>query len=264
MLNAERLRASLPIYGLGEPLYFYPNIGSTNDRAADFARQGSPHGTLVVAEEQTSGRGRAGRYWFTPPDSALALSLVLRPQCLTPETLGELTVLGALAVVEALENVGIEALIKWPNDVLIHGRKVAGVLIEASWLGNELEFAILGIGVNVRPKSVPPEEEVDTPATCVEAIVGQQVDRHDLLLDVIRGVGKWYPYLGLPEMLVAWDQRLAYRGRMVKVQLLEGEILGRVQGLAIGGSLQLTSENGEMIEVAFGEVHLRPVDMSSK
>lgn len=264
MLNAERLRASLPICGLGEPLYFYPNIGSTNDQATDFARQGSPHGTLVVAEEQTSGRGRAGRYWFTPPASALALSLVLRPQGLTLETLGELTALGALAVVEALENVGIEALIKWPNDVLIHGRKVAGVLTEASWLGDELEFAILGVGVNVRPKSVPPDEKVDMPATCVEATVGERVDRHELLLNVIQGLGKWYLHLGSPQMLVAWNQRLAYRGRIVKVHHIQGAILGRVQGLAIGGRLRLQLEDGEMIEIAVGDVHLRPVDMGSK
>ena len=264
MLNAERLRASLPIYGLGEPLYFYPSIGSTNDHAADFARQGSPHGTLVVAEEQTSGRGRAGRDWFTPPDSALAFSLLLRPQGLTLETLGELTVLGALAVVEALENVGIEALIKWPNDVLIHGRKVAGVLTEASWLGDELEFAILGIGVNVRSKSVPPDEKVDVPATCVEVIVGERVDRHELLLNVIQGVGKWHLNLGSPQMLVAWDQRLAYRDRIVQVHHLEGEILGRVQGLTVGGRLKLQSDDGEMIEIAVGDVHLRPVDMDSK
>ena len=264
MLNAERLRASLPIYGLGEPLYFYPSIGSTNDQAADFAKQGSPHGTLVVAEEQTSGRGRMGRYWFTPPDSALAFSLVLRPQGLTLETLGELTVLGALAVVEALENMGVEALIKWPNDVLINGRKVAGVLTEASWLGNGLEFAILGVGVNVCPKSVPPDEKVDLPAICIEAIVGERVDRHELLLDVIKGVGKWYLHLGSPQMLVAWDQRLAYRDRIVKVHHMEGEILGKVQGLAIGGCLKLQLNDGEMIEIAVGDVHLRPVDMGSK
>ena len=264
MLNTEWLRASLPIYGLGEPLYFYPSIGSTNDHAADFASQGSPHGTLIVAEEQTSGRGRAGRYWFTPPDSALAFSLVLRPQGLTLETLGELTALGALAVAEALENVGVEALIKWPNDVLINGRKVAGVLTEASWLADELEFAILGVGVNVRSKSVPPDEKVDIPATCVEAIVGERVDRHELLLNVIQGVGKWYLHLGSPQILVAWDQRLAYRGQRVKVHHVKGEILGRVQGLAIGGCLKLQSDDGEIIEIAVGDVHLRPVDMGSK
>jgi BirA family biotin operon repressor/biotin-[acetyl-CoA-carboxylase] ligase len=163
-----------------------------------------------------------------------------------------------------MENVGVEALIKWPNDVLIHGRKVAGVLTEASWLGDELEFAILGVGVNVRSKSVPPDEKVDMPATCVEAIVGERVDRHELLLNVIQGVGKWYLHLGSPQMLVAWNQRLAYRGRIVKVHHMQGAILGRVHGLTIGGRLRLQSEDGEMIEIAVGDVHLRPVDMGSK
>jgi BirA family biotin operon repressor/biotin-[acetyl-CoA-carboxylase] ligase len=264
MLSASKLQSNLPILGLGEPLYFYQSIGSTNNQASDLAKQGAPHGTLVVAEEQTAGRGRAGRMWYSPANAALALSLVLRPKDVKPESAGGLTALGALAVVDALENVGIEAEIKWPNDVLVHDRKIAGILTEISWEDLEPEFVILGIGVNVRSWSIPPDEKVDFPATCVEAVVEKRVDRQKLLLGVIEGVGRWLPKLGGNEITSAWNHRLAYRGQEVVVLRERESICGRVQGLTTGGHLILVMEDRKNINVTVGDVHLRKVDMNSK
>ena len=228
------------------------------------ARGGAPHGTLVIAEEQTEGKGRAGRQWFTPPNSALALSLLLRPTRTPLEAIGDLTALGAIAVVEAFEGLGIEGKIKWPNDVMLLERKVAGVLVEGSWIGDQFEFAILGIGINVRPESVPPEEKIVVPAICVDTAVGERVDRHHLMLEVINGVGKWLPRLGSPSLINAWNHRLAYRDQWVIVQLPDGEINGQVHGVGVGGCLQLSLKTGEIQEVAFGDVHLKPVDMIPK
>lgn len=264
MLDVERLQKDLPLHGLGEPLHFFHSIGSTNDHAMSLARNGAPHGTLVVAEEQTEGKGRAGRQWFTPPKSALAFSLLLRPEGRPVEALGDLTALGAMAVTEAIEGLGVEGKIKWPNDVMLFGLKAAGVLVEGSWIGDQLEYAILGIGINVRPESVPPKEEIDIPAICVDAAVGERIDRHDLMLEVIEGVGKWLPQLGSPALIDEWNQRLAYRDQMVMVKLSEGEIVGKLRGVGIGGRLQVTMRTGEIFDVAFGDVHLRPVDMNSK
>jgi BirA family biotin operon repressor/biotin-[acetyl-CoA-carboxylase] ligase len=264
MLDVERLQIGLPLHGLGESLHFFQSIGSTNDHAMSLARDGAPHGTLVVAEEQTEGKGRAGRHWFTPPNSALALSLLLRPEGTLIEAIGDLSVLGALAVVEAIEGFGVEGKIKWPNDVMLHGLKVAGILVEGSWIGDRLEHAILGIGINVRPESVPPKEEIDIPAICVDTAVGDRIDRHDLMLKVIEGVGKWLPRLGSPALIDAWNQRLAYRDQTVIVKQLEDEIVGKLLGVGFGGRLQLSLKTGEIFNVAFGDVHLRPVDMNSK
>jgi BirA family biotin operon repressor/biotin-[acetyl-CoA-carboxylase] ligase len=265
MLSASRLVASLPICGLGEQFHFFPTIGSTNDQALELARQGAPHGTLVVADEQTAGRGRAGRHWVTPPNSALALSLVLRPVGLPTEAVGGMTVIGALAVAEALEGIGVEAQIKWPNDVLLSGRKVAGVLVEGSWMGNEIEYAVLGIGVNMRPEAVPPAAEVDYPATCVEDTVGKHVERTALLLSIVEGVGRWYPHLGRSALSEAWNSRLAFQGQEVLVVGgTEQEIVGRVLGLSTDGRLRLASAAGEILEISAGDVHLRPVDMDAK
>jgi BirA family biotin operon repressor/biotin-[acetyl-CoA-carboxylase] ligase len=265
MLSASRLEASLPIHGLGDPLHFFPTIGSTNDQALELARQGAPHGTLVVADEQTAGRGRAGRHWVTPPNSALALSLLLRPVGLPIEAVGGLTVVGALAVAEALDGIGVEAQIKWPNDVLLRGRKVAGVLVEGSWMGAEIEFAVLGIGVNIRPEAVPPPEEVDYPAACVEDTIGKHVDRTAMFLAIIEAVGRWYLQLGKPTLSEAWNSRLAFQGQeVVVVGGTEQELRGRLLGLSIDGRLRLASAAGQILEISAGDVHLRPVDMDVK
>lgn len=265
MLDAERLRANLPLAGLGTPMYFYPSIGSTNDRAAELAEEGAPEGTLVVAEGQTAGRGRGGRPWFTPPGVALAFSLVLRPSDLSVEALGSLSALGALAVVEGLRSTGVAAWIKWPNDVLIEGGKVAGVLVEASWLGGSLAFAVLGIGVNVRPGAIPPAGRLEFPATCVEAALGRRVDRQRLLASIVAGVARWYPRLGSQEIVQAWEDRLAYRGQMVAVVGPGGEEQrGRLLGLSASGSLRLESEEGALRHIGERSVHLRPIDSLSK
>ncbi|UCF61051.1 MAG: biotin--[acetyl-CoA-carboxylase] ligase [Anaerolineaceae bacterium] len=228
------------------------------------ARDGALHGTLVVAEEQTEGKGRAGRHWFTPPNSAVALSLLLRLEEIPIDVIGDLTALGAIAVTEAIEMLGIEGKIKWPNDVMLLGKKAAGILVEGSWIGDQLEHVILGIGINVRPESVPPKEKVEIPAICVDTAVGARTDRHDLILHVVEGVGKWLPKLGSPVFVHTWNQRLAYQDELVVVKLPEEEIVGKLRGVDVGGRLQLTLKTGETIEVAFGDVQLRPVDMKSK
>jgi BirA family biotin operon repressor/biotin-[acetyl-CoA-carboxylase] ligase len=148
MLNQRRLEAGLPIEGLGDPLYVFSTLGSTNDEAKSLANQGAPHGTLVLADEQTSGRGRQDRKWYTKAATGLALSLILRLES-TPAAMSTLTVLGALAVTESLTQLGVKAWIKWPNDVIVEAGKLAGVLVEAVWLGDQIEYGIVGIGVNV-------------------------------------------------------------------------------------------------------------------
>ncbi len=260
MLQRDRLAAELPILGLGEPFHFYPRIGSTNERAAELARAGSPHGTLVVTEEQTSGRGRSGKTWFTPNGTAIAMSLVVRPDSFRLHAICALSVLGALAVTESLERQGAEALIKWPNDVLLGPNKVAGVLVEADWEGNQLSHAILGIGVNVRPESVPDERFLDYPATSVDDVLGREVDRQRLLIDILEGVGQWLPRLGTWEVRLAWERRIAFLGCQVVVSNGGSAFRGVLKGLAQDGRLQLETEDGEVQDFAGSDLRLRPVD----
>jgi BirA family biotin operon repressor/biotin-[acetyl-CoA-carboxylase] ligase len=258
MLNSGPLEASLPIEGLGEPLYVFPIVESTNDEAKKFAEQGAPQGTLILAEAQSRGRGRQGRRWFTESGSGLALSLVLRPKP-TPEIVTRLTVMGALAVTECLIEAGAKAWIKWPNDVIVTEGKVAGVLVEATWVGEELDYVVLGIGVNVHPASIPPHT-LTFPASCVDDAVGYKIDRQTLLVNILGRIGYWYHTTDTEAIVQAWENSLAYRNQQVQLSTEGTRLIGTLEGLAPDGRLRLALEQGDCILVDAGDLSLRPID----
>jgi len=239
---------------------YFSQIGSSNDLALAWAADGAPDLSLIYADEQTTGRGRMGRSWFTPPGSALAFSLILRPEGGERENIGLFSGLGALALVGVLKKRGITAQIKWPNDVLINRRKVAGILVETVWMGAEADSVVLGMGVNVRPESVPPSEALNFPATCVQSEMPTPVERFDLLRDLLAELIAWRPKLASDEFLRAWEESLAFRGENVRVEMGVAEpIIGQIVGLETDGSLRLSLSGGEIRAVRFGEVHLRPL-----
>jgi BirA family transcriptional regulator, biotin operon repressor / biotin---[acetyl-CoA-carboxylase] ligase len=260
MLSEEALRARLPIGGFGLPLHVLASVGSTNDVAVDLAAAGAPEGTLVVADTQTRGRGRSGRAWQTRPGTALAMSLVLRPREVRPATAWGISVAGALAVAEALETEGGAPSIKWPNDVLLVERKVAGLLVDASWVGERLAHAVLGIGVNVLAGSVPPDDEVDFPATSLEHALGRPVERETLLLAILESLARWVSRLGSESLREAWWQRMAYRDRWVSVENAGREVSGRLVGIDPAGGVVLRLEGGERVNAGAGAARLRPID----
>ena len=260
MLSGERLRAWIPAGALGEHLYYEASLGSTNDRAKQLAESGCPDGTLVVADEQTAGRGREGRSWFTPAGAALAFSVVLRPQNSSPDEIGGWTAVGALSVCQALQRLGAQADVKWPNDVLLSRRKVAGVLAEAAWQGESAEFVIVGIGVNVREEAVPGPRTLDYPATSVETCLGRRVDRADLLGSILAALGRWTAGFRLSEVLGAWEAALAFRGETVHVEGAGRAWQGRLSGLGPRGELRLRLDNGDSLLLPAEAMHLRPVD----
>ncbi len=275
----DKLLADLP---LGSIRYF-SQVGSTNDLASRWAEAGAPDLSLVVADEQIAGRGRADRRWITAPGAGLSFSLILRPENLPFETLSgadqggppssltRLTALGALAVCETLNQVlppMLPAQIKWPNDVIATRRKLAGVLVELNWLGDQLKYAVLGIGINVARPSVPPDSELDFPATCVEEVVGKPVDRWKLLHAVLSNLLFWRDRLSTETFLQAWQGRLAFRGEWVQLIPDLAETLPKQEAQVIGinpdGSLRLRLRTGETIVARFGEVRLRQIDNPAK
>jgi len=260
MFSEKRLKSSLPVRGLGEPLYFYKSVASTNDRAQALAQEGATHGTLVVADEQTAGRGRFERSWITPPRSALALSLILRPEDITQVALASLNMLGALAVVESLATLSLKARIKWPNDVITSEGKVAGVLTEGIWMGEDLEYAVLGIGVNVSPKSVPDRSEVDYPAACVEGELEGKVSRIGLLVDIVGRIGSWLSMLDSEQLHSAFEGVLAFRSQPVKISGADMELTGVLQGLTQNCRLRIALAAGEVIILGGEDMRIRPVD----
>lgn len=259
-MDEKTLRAALRDLPLGE-LRWFESVSSTNDEALAWAAQGAPDLSVVVADEQTAGRGRQGRKWFTPPDAALAFTLLMRP---TPEEEPHLTRvvgLAALAMQAALQSHSIQAQIKWPNDILVEGKKVAGILVESVWSGDAVDCAVIGAGLNVSAASVPSAKKLHFPAESLEGLLGEgSVPPRELILrDILRNFIALRPLLPTDELIVQWEAALAYHGQMVEVTGAEGEMeRGRVTGLAPDGGLLLEDEHGKRITIQFGDVRLRP------
>ncbi len=220
---------------IGTPRVHLRLTDSTNERAKELAIGGAPHGTLVTADEQTAGRGRQGRVWTAPPRSALLMSLVTRRMAPT------LPLATAVAICDALP-AGCE--IKWPNDIWIGRRKLAGILVEGR---PQDGWAVVGIGLNVTTEAFP-EELADT-ATSLR-IAGIELDAESVLAALLASLDEW---LEAPaaEVMSAWSERDALRGE--RIRWTDGE--GVAAGIDASGSLVVQTDNGR-VALDAGEVHL--------
>ncbi len=258
----ENLLSASPV----QSIFAFDTISSTNDFGLQklSAYADTPDWTLVIAETQTAGRGRLNRKWVTEPGAGLAFSLVLRLNDFEKEHAALFSPWAAVAVAETLaDGYGLQPAIKWPNDVLLGGRKTCGILAETSWLGEEMQGVVVGIGVNIRPASIPPPEKVLFPATCIENEAGRHVERLYLLREIILALGKWRSRLGTPEFYAAWEGRLAFRGEWVRIERPGVDpLLGIVAGIAMDGCLRLQVEQGGETLVSVGDVRLRPLGNS--
>jgi BirA family biotin operon repressor/biotin-[acetyl-CoA-carboxylase] ligase len=258
---------------------YFETIGSTNDAAWAWVDDTAPHCALVVAEEQTAGRGRFNRRWITAHGSGLAISLILRSPPLDPDLVHYLTGLGALAVCRALQiKYGLPAQVKWPNDVLLVQRKTAGILVESRWDGVNLSAAVIGIGINIASESVDPVNlspaGLNFPATCIEAELVHPVDRLELLYAILEQLLSWLPCLASATFIRAWEDNLAYKDQWVELSLdvparsnqqssaSKKVYIGKVIGLDMDGSLKLSTGSGEVMKAQVGELHLRPTSAS--
>jgi len=255
------------------PFRFFDQVGSTNDIAREWAQSGAPAGAIVIAEEQTTGRGRFGRSWVSPPGSALLFSVILRP-AIDTEFLSRLTMLGAVAVSDALSalpNLPLDWIgLKWPNDVLLAGRKVAGILSEAVWdveMGRSLEAVILGIGLNIRV------DFTDTPlanqATSIERAIGTPVSRPDLLSKLLERIDYWGERLQEPVLYSRWRARLVTIGQRVVVSNWAAResatgpaqrMSGTVLDVDDDGTLLFQSDAGQVHRLIAGDVTMHGPD----
>ncbi|MFW5714243.1 MAG: biotin--[acetyl-CoA-carboxylase] ligase [Brevefilum sp.] len=234
---------------------YHERVGSTNDLALAWAKENAPDWALVLADEQTSGRGRAGRKWVTQPGSALAMSLVLRPSQAEKMHLARFTAFAALGLIRALARFGLRAELKWPNDVLLGGRKVAGVLVEADWQGPRLEALVVGLGVNVLPGSVPNEDRLRYPAISVQEMYEGLMDRLELLDGILQELKTLRKHLLSQEFMAAWNEALAFREEWVWFRSPGGEPhLVRILGVGLEGELLLERADGEEYSTLAGEI----------
>jgi BirA family transcriptional regulator, biotin operon repressor / biotin---[acetyl-CoA-carboxylase] ligase len=255
-MNAQELQAALRDLPLGG-FRFFESIGSTNDEALAWASQDASDLSMVLADEQTNGRGRLGRKWFTLPQTALALSLILRPTPAETKYPAHVAGLGALALTDAISKLGLHPQIKWPNDILINDKKTAGILVESTWIGEQADAFVLGLGINVLIASVPPADQVLFPATSIEAELGRPIDRIGFLHDTLSSLIVWRLKLGTDEFIKAWDAALAFRGEQIQlVKENEQPVKAELLGLQPDGSLQMRA-NDKILTVQIGEIHLR-------
>jgi BirA family transcriptional regulator, biotin operon repressor / biotin---[acetyl-CoA-carboxylase] ligase len=241
-------------------------IGSTNDEALELARQGAPSGTLVYAEEQTAGKGRKGRSWFAAAGKGLYFSIVLKPQQ-PHKNWPVLTHVAALALVEALRDLSINAVIphpldidiKWPNDVLISGKKCAGILLETISANNETYAAVVGVGINVHDGSVP--EALVSEATCIDVMAGAPVPRRELLIRFLRHFQKLFLIFeaGNHEELLELYKRFSSMWDGAQVLIEDGDVrrAGTTCGLNEIGALLIRTEQGSVETILAGDVRVR-------
>lgn len=231
------------------------SVGSTNDEAKRLAREGAEEGTLVWAREQTAGRGRQGRDWVSPRGN-LYLSLVLRPECPASEAaqLAFVTCLGVGGMLGAFAAPLVPMTYKWPNDVLLGGRKVAGVLLEAEGKGDGLEFLVVGVGVNLA--SAP--KDARHPATDLRSEAESPVTPEEALESFARQFLAWvsrWTNDGFAPVREAWLARAAHLGKEIEVRLPNEALAGVFAGLGANGELLLDTAAGRRIVTA-GDVHL--------
>ncbi|MBN1178373.1 MAG: biotin--[acetyl-CoA-carboxylase] ligase [Anaerolineae bacterium] len=260
MLNVERVRAGLMTHTFGRALVYRTCVESTNDVAKELAGQGALEGTLVVADEQTAGRGRMGRHWVAPAGTCLLCSILFRPH-LPPARAGWLTMVCALAAADAVEDVaGLHVALKWPNDLVVTGwpwRKLAGVLTETSVQGAHVDSAVVGVGLNV---NVPPEAlpGLAPDATSILAESGRAVERERLLAVMLHGIERRYAQVcagASPH--VEWAGRLATLGRRVRAVTAQGTLNGVAEGVDESGALDLRTDDGRRVSLTAADVSLR-------
>jgi BirA family biotin operon repressor/biotin-[acetyl-CoA-carboxylase] ligase len=243
---------------LGSSIHRFNEVSSTNDVARNLAASGESEGTVVMALSQTSGRGTQGRAWSSPRGEGLYVSVILRPR-LAPAAFSIITLAAAVAVAEALSNdFGLETDIKWPNDILADGRKICGILVESASEGEKIEYAIAGIGINLRQRSFPAELRQSATSFLLET--GREVPPDEMVDPLMGELERWYR-LSMTDpdrVLNKWQELSSFAVNCpVTVSGAGGIIRGITRGLTSRGALKIQLGTGEPVEIFSGEVRKR-------
>jgi len=253
-LSSASITNNLQTHFIGQRVIYYPSLTSTMDVARQEAQSGAVQGTVVIAGEQTAGKGRMKRTWLSP-EGSIALSIILYPNALY---LPSLIMLASLAVVHSIDTVtGLKAQVKWPNDVLVNGRKVCGILIESEVKGNIVDYAIIGIGVNVNLRLSDFPEILPT-ATSLADELGRDVSHLELIRCLLVEVERLYLALLAGESIYEeWRDSLVTLGKRVQVKWGKTRYEGIADSVARDGSLLLRQSDGSLTKIVAGDVTLR-------
>ena len=259
--SLQAIRRRLETSVVGQHLYLLEEVESTNVSLRAIARAGGAEGTVVLADSQTHGRGRHGQTWFSPPGVNLYASVLFHPSFPLREA-ASFSFVASLAVYDALRELGGEPSIKWPNDVLLGGKKVAGALLECAARGREIDFLIVGVGVNLNVDPAALRAALDGSgfaSTSVAHVLGTAVDRNAFAASYLNHLGRWVDRhrAGGPEdLLAAWRDRDILTGRRVQIRASSGSFEGRALGVDAEGHLRVEDFNGGAHTVISEEVRI--------
>ncbi len=259
-LYPKEVQEGLTTTSFGQSIVYFDRVSSTNEVAKELAAQGIPEGTVVIAEEQTGGKGRLGRQWVSPHGQGVWLTLILRPQ-ISPMDAPKLTIMAAVAVARAIAQVSsVTPGIKWPNDILYQGRKLAGILTEMSAEMDTVNYAILGIGTNVNISEEAFPEELKNQATSLLKEGGTKVNRAKYVQSLLGNLEELYGQLlggGFDAILAEWRRFSLTIGARVVVTGLKQTMEGLAVDIDETGALILEDTTGQKLKVVAGDVSIR-------
>lgn len=261
LLTEARIRRYLHTEWAGKEILIFDSIDSTNNELNRRAGEGAPHGLFAAADEQTAGKGRRGRYWASDKGDSISMSLLLRPD-INPGRASMLTLVMGMAVRSALSGIGVSgAGIKWPNDIVVNGKKICGILTEMNAQIDYINHIVIGVGINVHNAEFP--EEVRSTATSVFLETGEHANRAQIAAECLNAFEGYYArylkYQDLRDLTDEYNSVLINRGRQVRV--LDGKqvFTGTAEGINAGGELIVETPDGQRKLVGSGEVSVRGV-----
>lgn len=242
-----------------DKIHYYESIGSTNNEMKRLAEQGAPSGTVVIADTQTCGKGRIGRQWISPPGENIYMSFLLRPS-FEPMMASMITLVCAMAVREALSKQGLESMIKWPNDIILHGKKTCGILTEMSAQAERINYIVVGIGINVNQKVF--DEAIKDMATSLFIEQNKTYDHAQIIKDVLEAFEKYYRLFvqggNLSLLMDEYNQYLININRDIRI-IEHGNVkTGIARGIDEAGCL-VAEIDGYIEHIMSGEVSVRGV-----
>jgi BirA family biotin operon repressor/biotin-[acetyl-CoA-carboxylase] ligase len=244
---------------VGRDIRVFEQTTSTNDVIEKLARDGAKEGAVVFAESQTNGRGRLGRAWISPARMGLWFSVLLRP-AISPQAATQLTVACGAALRNAIEShTGLKTEIKWPNDILISGKKVAGILTELSAELDRIKYVVVGIGVDVNLNAADFSPELRSQATSLKIELGKPVVRVELAAEILRELDREYARILAGEFSAVaddWEKHCTTLGRRLVIHVGERRVCGRAESLGEDGALLLRTEHGHLERIVGGDVRL--------
>jgi len=259
MLNLAKIKEELKTACLGNEIHCFVEVGSTNEVAKALAAKGAKEGTVVIAETQTSGKGRLGRKWFSPK-GGIWLSLILRPK-IKPKDALKLTLTAAVAVARAIkENLNVNVSIKWPNDVLVENKKVCGILTEGMSEGDEMKFVIVGVGINANFDLAVLPRELWENTTTLREVLGRNVDREAIIRSFLEYFEICYNKMlagNFKHILSEWKNFASFLGKRIVVSNTKEKMEGIAQNIDEDGSLIVRLEKGDLVKVFSGDVSIR-------